>query len=349
MNTNSIYQKIKINNLIEKVIPKPNAKKLKGQNGIIGVIGGSFEYTGAPYYSAVSALKSGADLSHVFCHVDAAIPIKSYSPELIVHPGFDNNKENFNLLNKTIRWFKSMDVLLFGPGMGREDPTSFIFNLFLSESMKLKNMIHVLDADSLWHFMNSDYKKYVMDESFMILTPNKTEFGRLFKIFFDKDVDNKDSGIDKWIARMTVDENTIIFLEDVKELENSDRETYELFKSEICLSNYLKNKILIKKGKNDIITDGESLYVVSNPGALKRTGGLGDILGGVISSFCAMIKRENSSRDKQLKNVQLMEGIALASYVCRMASYNAYCLHGYSLTAPDAIVELSKIAKDYKL
>jgi len=28
----------------------------------------------------------GADLGHIFCPEDAAIAIKSYSPELIVHP-----------------------------------------------------------------------------------------------------------------------------------------------------------------------------------------------------------------------------------------------------------------------
>lgn len=34
----------------------------------------------------VSMLIQGADLSHVFCTREAAIVIKSYSPELIVHP-----------------------------------------------------------------------------------------------------------------------------------------------------------------------------------------------------------------------------------------------------------------------
>ncbi len=29
----------------------------KGQNGKIGIIGGSFEYTGAPFYSAIASLK----------------------------------------------------------------------------------------------------------------------------------------------------------------------------------------------------------------------------------------------------------------------------------------------------
>ena len=39
----------------------------KGQAGKIGVVGGCSEYTGAPYFAAMSALKMGADLAHVFC------------------------------------------------------------------------------------------------------------------------------------------------------------------------------------------------------------------------------------------------------------------------------------------
>ena len=78
----SIYkfaEKLKIKSLVEKIISNIDAQKVKGENGVVGVIGGSFEYTGAPYYSAISALKTGSDLSQVFCHTEAAIPIKSYS------------------------------------------------------------------------------------------------------------------------------------------------------------------------------------------------------------------------------------------------------------------------------
>jgi ATP-dependent NAD(P)H-hydrate dehydratase len=35
----------------------------------------------------------GADLSHIFCTEDAAIPIKAFSPELIVHPVLPGHKE----------------------------------------------------------------------------------------------------------------------------------------------------------------------------------------------------------------------------------------------------------------
>jgi ATP-dependent NAD(P)H-hydrate dehydratase len=86
-------------------IPVLSNHSHKGQCGKIGVIGGSFEYTGnfriknlnigAPYYSAITALKvvnnfgfdfKGADIVHIFCAEGAATPIKCYSPEIIVHP-----------------------------------------------------------------------------------------------------------------------------------------------------------------------------------------------------------------------------------------------------------------------
>lgn len=148
--TNFISKKFLLNNifsldskqLLFELSPKFDLKnsrtRKKGDLGVTGVIGGSIEYTGAPYYSAVSSLKSGADLAHIFCHKDASIPIKSYSPELIVHPAFDDNM-NQDLINKTIRWFKAMDVLVYGCGLGREYPTEEIFNVFISESSKIKS------------------------------------------------------------------------------------------------------------------------------------------------------------------------------------------------------------------
>ena len=49
----------------------------KGQAGKIAVVGGCAEYTGAPYFAAISALRVGADLAHVFCATAAAPVIKA--------------------------------------------------------------------------------------------------------------------------------------------------------------------------------------------------------------------------------------------------------------------------------
>ena len=70
---------------LRNLVPPLVATRYKGQAGKVGVLGGCSDYTGAPFYAAISALKLGADLSHVFCEERAAAPIKSYSPELIVH------------------------------------------------------------------------------------------------------------------------------------------------------------------------------------------------------------------------------------------------------------------------
>jgi len=74
------------------VVPPLDASNHKGTMGRVGVVGGSKDYCGAPYYAAVSALKFGADLSWVYCSQEAAIPIKSYSPELMVTPFYDDKQ-----------------------------------------------------------------------------------------------------------------------------------------------------------------------------------------------------------------------------------------------------------------
>jgi ATP-dependent NAD(P)H-hydrate dehydratase len=83
----------------------------KGATGRLAVVGGSAEYTGAPYFAAMAALRAGGELAHVFCAAAAAGPIKSYSPELIVHPAFAG------MANALAR----MHAVVLGPGLGRDD------------------------------------------------------------------------------------------------------------------------------------------------------------------------------------------------------------------------------------
>ena len=78
---------------LNHIFPPLNAKSIKGENGRIGVVGGSYEFTGAPFYAAISALKTGSDLAHIFCSNTASPSIKSYSPEIIVHPVFRSSEE----------------------------------------------------------------------------------------------------------------------------------------------------------------------------------------------------------------------------------------------------------------
>lgn len=75
--------------ILSLTVPQLSTDMHKGEAGRVGIIGGSLEYTGAPYYAGIAALKTGCDLVHIFCPQSAGLPIKSYSPELIVHPLLD--------------------------------------------------------------------------------------------------------------------------------------------------------------------------------------------------------------------------------------------------------------------
>lgn len=92
------------------------------------MVGGSFEYTGAPYFSAMSSLRAGVDMAHIFCEDSAAAPIKTYSPELIVHPvlmssrKLDKDAEETAkyLASQVAEWLRSLHCVVIGPGLGRD-------------------------------------------------------------------------------------------------------------------------------------------------------------------------------------------------------------------------------------
>ena len=67
-----------------RLFPPLTAAAHKGSHGRVAILGGSEKYAGAPYYAAQSALHCGVDLATVFTAKEAAVPIKCYSPELMV-------------------------------------------------------------------------------------------------------------------------------------------------------------------------------------------------------------------------------------------------------------------------
>ncbi|XP_023014234.2 NAD(P)HX dehydratase isoform X1 [Leptinotarsa decemlineata] len=145
----------------------------KGQAGRIGIFGGSIEYTGAPYFSSISALKVGADLSYVFCNKEAATVIKSYSPELIVLPVLDDSEA----IEKIEPWLERLHVVLIGPGLGRQEKTFRVIEQVI-ESCRNKSKPMVIDADGL--FLISQKPEIIKNyPAPIILTPNVMEFNRL--------------------------------------------------------------------------------------------------------------------------------------------------------------------------
>uniref|UniRef100_A0A3P9QHA4 ATP-dependent (S)-NAD(P)H-hydrate dehydratase n=1 Tax=Poecilia reticulata TaxID=8081 RepID=A0A3P9QHA4_POERE len=169
--------------LVKSIVPPLTSKKHKGQDGRIGIIGGCKDYTGAPYFAAISALKVGGDLSHVFCTKDAATVIKSYSPELIVHPVLDSP----NAVEEIEKWLPRLHGLVVGPGLGRED---FLLKTEVIERSKARDIPIVIDADGLW--LVTHQPSVIQGYQKGILTPNFMEFTRLFEALHHEPMNSSD-------------------------------------------------------------------------------------------------------------------------------------------------------------
>ena len=151
----------------------------KGQNGNVLIVGGSKEYSGAPALAALSALRSGVDISVVACPNRVASPIRSYSPDLIVK-GLSDNYINFDDTSKILELTKKADSLVIGCGIGMEEETGLALNEMIE---KIRKPI-VIDADAL-KILNPDLISEHRNE--IVLTPHKTEF----KAFFGIDLPEK--------------------------------------------------------------------------------------------------------------------------------------------------------------
>lgn len=150
-------------------VPLLTTAKHKGEMGRLAIVGGSREYTGAPYFAGMSALCCGADLVHIIC-ADAAAPIiKIYSPDLIVHPDLDKD------IVEAKKWFDKAHAALIGPGLGlgANIPNATELLCYCCEQRKPL----VIDADGL-SIVTRNYQ-LVQNKSFVILTPNVVEFERL--------------------------------------------------------------------------------------------------------------------------------------------------------------------------
>jgi len=230
---------------VKNVVPKLNSQMHKGECGRVAVFGGCILYTGAPYFAAISSLKVGADLVHVFCEKEAGTVIKSYSPELIVHPVLDTEYG----MEEIDTWLPRLHCIVLGPGLGRNQSMLGRISLIL-DKVKSSNIPIVIDADGLWHLTTNPgilkgYKKAV-------ITPNAMEFSRLVKSILCKDVLPSVQPDPKLVAQ---------------------------------LAQALGNVTVIHKGAQDIISNGQFTEICDTAGCPRRCGGQGDLLAGSLATF----------------------------------------------------------------
>ncbi|KAH7730548.1 YjeF [Aphelenchoides avenae] len=279
------------------LFPKLTGKLRKGDSGKVGVIGGAPEYTGAPYFASITSMKIGADLVYVFCHPDASPVIKSYSPELIVHPTLDFARIEPNM--------SRLDALVFGPGIGREKSKLVpLLENVLEYVRRTPKLCLIIDADGL--FLLLDCIDSVKGCKNVLLTPNHREFQRLYKsVFPEREGDEAD---------------------DVKALA-----------SKLGVN-------IIRKGEDDVITDGDTVRLGQQQGNPRRCGGQGDLLDGCVALFCYWAKLRRN--EETFTSEHMLEGAHAASDFIRFTSRKTFFNIGRSINAADIIAGIPDVVRE---
>ena len=309
MSTRQILSKVK------QIIPPLSDKMHKGQAGRTAVVGGSENYTGAPYYSCMSSMLFGADMGHIICEPGASQVIKTYSPDLIVYPQMrqrchaSESETAQSIAEGIFPLLDRMHAVVIGPGLGREELMQETAAILIQEIRKRKIPL-VVDADGLWLVKNRPELVKGYDNT--ILTPNVVEFGRLCEA----------CGVSK-------DGNP----------EDKCRELAE--KLEVTI---------IQKGSKDYISNGVKTYVVDIEGGLKRCGGQGDVLSGTLGTFMAWKALYQDDTWEHDKSIDQKEAMLLAAYgascTTRYCSRIAFQEKGRGMMATDLVASVGRAYHD---
>ncbi|SNX83706.1 probable ATP-dependent (S)-NAD(P)H-hydrate dehydratase [Melanopsichium pennsylvanicum] len=241
---------VSLMNSVKCIIPALSNQLHKGQAGRIGIVGGSKDYTGAPFFASMSSMRFGCDMSYTICTPEAGSVIKTYSPDLIVNRLLDPEEEWETVEKNVGELFERFHAVVIGPGLGRDEFMQRCAKLCINLAKK-NSMYLVIDADGLWLLQNEP--DLIKGYRRAILTPNAAEFARLCNTV---GVDSK------------------------KDPDNAAKD----------LAKALSGPTVLEKGKVDRITNGKEVLIVDAEGGLKRCGGQGDILAGCLGTFAGWCK-----------------------------------------------------------
>ena len=150
------------NEKVYKSLPKHNNSINKYDKGHVVVIGGVM--SGAARIVAFASRKVGAGLSTILVNPDHLKYYSKCEPGTIVAEYSDNH-----LIKK--------DVLVIGPGLGKDYDKNFIKKIILEFEGKI-----IVDADAISIFENqrNEFHQLIKKKKSLILTPHKGEFKKIF-------------------------------------------------------------------------------------------------------------------------------------------------------------------------
>lgn len=144
----------------------------KGDNGLVLVVGGSIPLVGAPFYSALAALRTGADLAHIAAPDDSARVLRSWGPHAIVRSANRGSHLTPDGVPTIEALLRRCTALVIGPGLGPHPSTRQAAAAILHAAADLGKPI-VVDADALDALDDNLLRRH---GARMVLTPHAREF-----------------------------------------------------------------------------------------------------------------------------------------------------------------------------
>jgi NAD(P)H-hydrate epimerase len=173
---------------VSKKIPARRRDSHKGMNGAVCVIGGSRVYHGAPFLTAMAAMRTGVDLVYLAVPNVISSAVRSLSPDLIVIPLPDAKLTRGNVA-KLKAWLPEVDSIAIGPGLGYQNERD-LENAISQLREKCKSM--VVDADALRPPILKEVKMAPT-----VVTPHAGEFQRLFGVELSPDLESRVASVSK--------------------------------------------------------------------------------------------------------------------------------------------------------
>lgn len=247
--------------------------------------------------------------SHVICTTPAAVVIKTYSPNLMVHPLLREStnpspSEASEIAHSIAALIPNLHSLVIGPGLGR-DPLILATSAYIIQAARQKNLPLVLDADALW--LVQSQPDLVKGYKECILTPNLVEFARLAKAVGLETSDDGEKGCS-------------------------------------ALASALGGVVIVRKGAQDWICNGTESFVGDLEGSRKRSGGQGDTLTGCIATMLAWrrlyLEHGWETEGDMSREETLMVAAWGGSAITRESSRQAFIKWGRSMQASDLTSEV---------
>lgn len=159
--------------LVRECVKPRRVSSHKGENGTVLVIGGSWMYHGAPFLTAMAALRCGVDLAYIAAPEKIAHSIRALSPTVIVIPLTDM-KLTKGAARRALKLLPKVDSVVIGPGLVSGSEPGI--ELVVDEAAALGKGV-VLDAGALY----PEILEHVQGRR-AVLTPHAGEFKRVFGV-----------------------------------------------------------------------------------------------------------------------------------------------------------------------